>query len=68
MSDREYILAGLIHELAVEVGKAMPKEDKQFGDKLRTTEATGESRRVSAQEVSEVVHELVVEVRKAMKN
>jgi hypothetical protein len=29
MSDRDYLVAGVIHELAVEIRKAMPKEDKK---------------------------------------
>jgi hypothetical protein len=40
----------------------MPNEDK-----LGTTEATGESRRVSVPELSELLHELAVEYRKAKK-
>ena len=61
MSERDYLIAGVIHELATEIRKAMPEKDK-----LKITEATGESRRVNAQEVSEVIHELAVEIRKHM--
>jgi len=53
------LIADLIHELAVEARR-------QFGDKLETTEATSELRRVSVQEFSELLHDLAVEARKAM--
>jgi len=52
-------VVALVHELAVEFRKVMPKEDKS-----RTTEATDELRRMS---VTELVHELAEEYRKAKK-
>jgi len=57
MSDRDLLIAELIHELAVEIRK-------QFGDELKTVEVSDELREMSA---PELLHELAVEFRKAMK-